>query len=147
MVIDFKDISFMELVNIRDQINEELEERRVNKSSIYSRKITEQFEKDWASKGIRFWDRGKFNEHFYASIYKVCDFTLENYKLVDSSLKNGKQIKLNGSRITIKDPRLYERMSGEIFDVIKKYYKESHGHEMTRMTEEERELLGKPEEE
>jgi len=141
---DLKDLSFLELIEIQKQINEELEERRLNKDSIYDSLITDQFLKDWADKGVRFWDRGKFYDKFKSFIYGICDYTLENYKIVSSSI-SGNQIKLNGSRINIKDPNLYVKMSDEIFSIIKKYYEESHGHKMTEMTEEEAKLLNYPE--
>lgn len=144
MNYNLKDLSFLELIEIQQQINEELEERRLDKDSIYDSLITDQFAKDWANKGVRFLDRGKFFNKFKSSIYAICDYTLENYKIVSSSI-SGKQIKLNGSRINIEDPNLYVKMSDEIFDIIKKYYEESHGHKMTEMTEEERKLLNCPE--
>lgn len=141
---NLKDLSFLELIDMQNKINEELEKRRLNKDSICDSLITDQFFKDWADKGISFWDRGKFYHKFNSFIYGICDYTLENYKIVSSS-HSEKQIKLNGSRINIKDPNLYIKMSDEIFGIIKKYYEESHGHKMTKMTEEEGKLLNHPE--
>lgn len=139
---NLKNLSFLELIEIQEKVNKELEERRLNKSSITDRRIRGQFYKDWSKNNILFWDRCKFLERIYSSTYAICDFTLENYKIVSSS-KSGNQIKLNGSRINIEDPILYEKMASEIFDIIRKYYEKSHGCKMTELTESEEKIFGR----
>lgn len=113
--MDFKDMSFKELIEIRETLNKEIEDRKIHKSSIYDPKISSEFAKKWGEKGLGEWEIGDNLNKFYSSVYRICDFTLENYKL------EPKKISVNGKRIDIENPDIYVNMANDVFDVVKKY--------------------------
>ena len=55
-------------------------------------------------------------------IYYICDFTLGNYKYVET--KEGNTVRMNGSVVNINiDTLAYKDMANDILKVIKKYHK------------------------
>ena len=123
---DIKNLSYQDLVELKRKIDEEVKDRSFYKGNVYCNKLSSLFAARWDDIGInaRRWENlGKL----YSSIYRICDFTLENFKLINPcGHKDEKQIKVNGSRIETGRPDLYSMMANEIFSVILKYFKELH---------------------
>lgn len=113
--MDFKEMSFKELIEIRETLNKEIEDRKICKSSIYDPKISSEFSKKWREKGLGEWEIGANLNKFYSSVYRICDFTLENYKLESN------KITVHGKKIEIENPDTYVNMANDVFDVVKKY--------------------------
>lgn len=124
---DIKNLSYQDLVDLKRKIDEEVHDRSFYKGNIYSDKLSCLFIERWKDICINEDVIGTDLQRFYSSIYRICDFTLENFKLINPTGKHtGKQFKVNGSRIETGRPDLYSRMANEIFSVILKYFKELH---------------------
>ena len=144
---NLKDMSFTELIELQKKLNNEIEDRKIHKSDIYNGKIHGQFIRDWYKKGILWSERGSNLNALDSAIFKICDFTLENYKIIKTKAAGtGNQIQVNGKRIEIDNPDIYIEMTEDIFNVIIKYYEKSHKHKMKEMSDEEHQkILGEEE--
>ena len=127
-MVDFKDMSFTELVEVQKALNEEIEGRKLHKSDIYDANVNEKFAERWQKEGITdMFDISSNVARFNSSIYRICDFTLGNYK-IENSKRHGelnkehpKAISVNGQRIEIENPDIYWQMAKDLYDVVKKY--------------------------
>ena len=125
--MDFKDMSFTDLVKLQKALNKEIEDRRFNKSDICDPKLRENFENELTKEaGLDLYTVGDILSKFDASVYRICDITLGNYEIKthksnEKTYTNGKYIAVNGSRICIQDPNIYAEMAKDIYNVVRKY--------------------------
>ena len=126
--MEFKDLSYLELIEVKKILDSEIEGRTLHKGDICSTEMNALFIRDWNKKDISEWASSENLSRLYASIYRICDFTLDNYKLTHAPGHGdtGKQIQVHGKRIECKNPDLYPQMMDEIFSIIIKYYKDVH---------------------
>lgn len=127
---DLKGMTIDELHNLQKELSAEMQKReRTYKSSIglYGRLLFE-FEDELKAKGLNDNEIMPIIARYEKAILALCDFTMNNYKIIQ--LKNAgkykeKKIYANGAIIDygITDVDLYVKMADDIFSVIKKYHK------------------------